>query len=278
MRVDMAVKTQDAHGPSTTFAGESASQPMMSFATGHGIGKWHFDPHTHKRKNSQQASMYYPFVHMVLHRWFATQLPDEYMKMLQHPQFYVTVLLNCWSRIHGGQHKPETKIAVVNGHDTCVSHLGQFSGGHFLAHLSSSQVKAAKGVGAKGKCVSAGEGEVVVNCNYYEWGAPDFVPPAGDPLSDTANGVPATAMYAVSAQNVVLATSSAIVHGSSDMVLDTANSLNPAKFTVVGAVRGSPQDNMYPADKDAIAIYSNKIRVHSPERPTMPPIVRVVYE
>ena len=269
--------SKTAPQPSAKFAGVLATQPMGTFASGFGVAKVHYTQgRRRKRKNSQEASMYYPLVHMLMFRWFASQLTSEYMAALQHDQAYITVLLNCWSRLHGGSHNRENKIPIVNGHDSLVTHVGQFFGGHFITRLTPAQVVGVGGVGQLGKCVRSSNEDLCVDCSHYEWGSPEFVPTTGD-LAESFGGVAAGKMYTVSARNVVLATTSNNVHGSTDFVLDTAGSMNPAKFTVVCSVRGSGKGKAFPDDKDTVAVFSNGNRVNHHRRPQMPPIRRLTY-
>ena len=266
MRVNMKFgSSKEAFGASTTFAGAIASQPMATFAPGFGVNKLCFTKNKKGRRNSQQCSQYYPISHMILFLWFRTQLPDGYTTTIDNPRCYITILLNCWSRLHGGKHNRERKTIGHNNHDTLVTHCGQFSGGHFVCHLTSEEKAAVGNIGAVGTCANTG-GSVTVDCDFYHWGASTFVPSTGT-LSGTHKGVGASKLYTVSAKNVVLATTSNKVHGACDFVLDTEQCVNPCKFTVVCAVRGSNKPTASPSAKNVLAVFSKGFRVNDTRRP-----------
>ena len=274
MRADMKWgNSKNPLGASTTFAGAIANQPMATFSSGFGVNKIHYtkkelekEEHERQRKNSIENSMYYPIAHMILFMWFHTQLPDTYHSTLSDPQCYISILLNCWSRLHGGVGNRERKKIGTNNHDTLVTHCGQFSGGHFLIHLNQQQVAAVGNIGALGTCPPTVAADVTVDVDRYHWGSPAYVPTEG-PLAGTAAGVAADKLFAVSAQNVVLGTSSNFVHGASDFILDTERCPYPCKFTVVCAVRASKKPGPSPTNNNAVAVFSQGQRLTGLGRP-----------
>eukprot|EP00946_MAST-07B_sp_MAST-7B-sp1_P004757 g4757.t1 len=266
------------------------NQPMMTFSSAGGTPKF-ISPN----KPCQQATRQYPFVHILCFLWFEQQLPSEYNRFLTEHRAYICVLTNAFSQIHGGPRNPEKKRQVAGGWDSFTSHIGPFEGGHFVLrvnpHLEPGVAAAAAQVGARADApVAPYAGSAVVTSEHFGYGTKkgkiDGVkcmvsqgPRHGtnDDLVEFGEAPPASAFYAVSAQNAVVALNSARLHGSCDHILCSRMSINPCKWTLVAALKGARTDAS-PEPSDAVAVFAKGVRLYTTARDKRKNIARVRYD
>jgi len=67
------------------------------------------------------------------------------------------------------------------------------------------------------------------------------------------------------------------LHGASQFILRPDLNVNPAKFTMVMGIKGPWSNKPESLEKDAIAVYSEGVRLTTHRRPPPLPMVRIVY-
>ena len=183
--------------------GKEFTLPTATFSPGFGVSKSNNTP------QAQHLSMQWPIVHMCLYVYYWSQLPTtkEYTDLLLNDRSYVTILLNCFTLIHGGENHVERKRHLIHGWDSMVSHVGSVENGVFVQRLTTDEVNAVGAIGQLGSPLPAQQGGRVVIADGYKYSNPDYAPDDFAKKYGT-EVVPAKEMFHCSAQNVILCQSS----------------------------------------------------------------------
>ena len=280
-------RNKNSEGLSGSFA-----QATATFSQGFGTSKGMQLKGSRRIQKSQALSMKFPICHMLMFRYFQTQLPDHFTKYLLLKPAYVSCLCNSFTKIHGGSMKEERKIHLENGWNTAVSHIGSGHSFNFLSQLTPEEVDAVGNIGQMGAPLSIGADAPTVEVSCYVYGQPVGTRKVGGEsveynaipadLQHHGSTLPASEMYHVSAQNVVVLHSTKRLHGAGPCFLAPTLNVNPCKWTLVFGVGVAGTEGWKNWSKsephNALAVFSNGQRLTTAARPPPQKVQRIKYD
>jgi hypothetical protein len=180
-------------------SGPEFTLPVATFSPAWGVQKT-------AGAEGQIISMAWPLVHMCVYVFYASNLPKEFEKLLLNKRSYISILLNCFTKVHGGEHHVEHKAHLIHGWDSVVTHIGSGECFNFIQRLTKEEAKAVGNIGSMGAPRLPYPNANTIVSDRYEYGQPTYCPT--DLLDQGTDAVPASEMYHVSAQNVFVCQSS----------------------------------------------------------------------